>query len=276
MPLQVGVALAWSPLRIDVDALDATVTADPRLHGLSAADESALEWALRLAETWAGQLVAATAGPAGADTVLREALGRGAWTAVRVETALDAPPALLATALDTALAGCDVVLTGTWSPRRGSGAVPALLAARRSAAQALGLLDLYPEAPGQVVAVRRLDGGRRERLRVTAPCVLSVDAGTAPLRRASLAGVVAARTLPVRVLPGPPAPQTVPAPRRSPMRPRPRAARAPDRELSPGQRIRALTGVDRAARIFSQPVVLSPAEAADRLLDALRSWGYRP
>ncbi len=109
------------------------------------------------------------------------------------------------------------VVCGDYSPdeRRGHCVQPCSLR-RAGAAQALGLTAAEPgTARGTVVAERRLDGGRRELLRLSPPTVMSVETGAARLRRAPLPAVVAARTRSVEVVAGPVGPGA--APRRPPV-----------------------------------------------------------
>jgi electron transfer flavoprotein beta subunit len=280
--------MKWVPLRVEVDPLTGAVAADPRSSGASGADLAALEWGLRLAEAWGGEVLVASAGPTEADGLLREALAAGAARAVRCELPAGAPgvlPAgapseLVAAALAAAFAGVAVVVCGDWSLDRGSGSVPAFLAARLGAAQALGLVALWPEAPGVVRAERRLDLGRREVLRVRAPAVLSVEGATAHLRRASLPAMLRARDAAVEHLPAPvpdPVAAGIPEPpgpiRRGPYRPRPRVLPGPDPGASARERILALTGAE-TGRTPPQTVRLDPGPAADRVLAQLRTWGY--
>ena len=135
--------------------------------------------------------------------------------------------------------------------------------------------------PGGLVVVRRLDGGRRERVRLAAtvgePAVVSVEGATARLRRASLPGVVAAGTAAIEVVTvggtrgagGAPVPVVV---RSGPYRPRARRRPSPS-AADPHTRILALTGAmtDRTPPVL---VHLDPAAAAERILDQLRLWGY--
>lgn len=272
----IGVCLKWVERRPEVDPLTGEVATDPRTSGASPADQAALEWALRLASAWDDRVVAVTAGRPDAEPVLREALAAGADRAVRVDLPGDAASDVVAAGLAGALddagadAGATAVVCGDWSLDRGSGAVPAYLAARLGAAQALGLVDLDPGVPGRVGAERRLDGGRRERVAVSAPMVLSVE-GRVRLRRAGLDGVLRARDAPIEVRPGPPVRVLVPL-RTGPYRPRARVLPPPGGG-SVRERILALTGalVDRTP---PERVVLDPASAADRVLAQLRAWGY--
>src|SRR5207249_2437629 len=140
-------------------------------------------------------------------------------------------------------------------------------------AQALGLTGLAPEGAGVLVGRRRLDGGRRERLRVSGPAVISVEPGAARLRRAPLSGVVAAsqaaietadavtgRRVRVHVL------------RTAPYRPRPRTLPPPSGG-SPRDRLLALTGA-LSERTPPRVVRATPEEAADELIRYLKNQGY--
>jgi electron transfer flavoprotein beta subunit len=217
--------------------------------------------------------VAVTAGGAEADGVLHFALGDGA-RAQRVALGSDVPSEAVAAGLAPLLAGCDLVWCGVHSLDRGSGAVPAYLAAHLGAAQALGLVEveLDAEVPGRVHAMRRLDGGRRERLRVGPPAVLSVEGVTARLRRAPVASWLDARRTPIEVHAGPViaehAARTV-----RPFRPRARELPAPS-SPSARERIVQLTDGGQRATTASTVLTLEPAEAAARLVAALVEWGY--
>jgi electron transfer flavoprotein beta subunit len=266
----IGACLKWVERRPEVDPLTGEVATDPRTSGASEADQAALEWALRLAEVWDDEVVVVTAGPPGADAVLREALAAGAARAVRVDLPAGAPSEAVAVGLAGALSGAAVVVCGDWSLDRGSGAVPGFLAAHLGAAQALGLVDIEVAGAGRVRAERRLDGGRRERVAVAAPMVLSVE-GRLRLRRAPLDGLLAARDADIPVRAGPPVPEHLPV-RTAPYRPRARLLPVP-RGPSARERVLALTGalVDPTP---PEQAVLDPEAAADRILAQLRAWGY--
>ncbi len=270
----IGVCMKWVDHRPEIDPLTADVRTDPRTSGPSDADQAALEWALRLAARWGDDVVAACAGPAGCEPMLRDAVAAGASRAVRVDTAPSSEA--VAAGLAAVLGAADLVVCGAWSLDGGSGSVPAFLAARLDAAQALGLISMEAAAPGELRAERRLDGGRRERLEIRTPAVVSVEAGTARLRRASLDAVLAARGAPVSVVTGPggarrAAGRGAPG-RRVPMRPRPRTLAAPA-GADARARVLALTGA-LSHRPAAQTVFLEPAAAADEILDRLRAWGY--
>ncbi|MCU1344403.1 MAG: Electron transfer flavoprotein alpha/beta-subunit [Acidimicrobiia bacterium] len=275
----IAACLKWVDPRPEVDPLTGVVRVDHRRGGCSDADQTALEWALTLGQAWGQDVVAITAGPPSTESLLRQALSVGAARAIRAEVAEGASSETVAAALAAALpTDVSTIVCGAWSVDRGSGSVPAYLAAHRRSAQALGLLSLQFQAgasPRVVEAERRLDGGRRERLRVTGPMVLSVEPGLR-LRRASLDGVLQSQRAPIDVCGiGGTNVASAPGPIRvGPFRPRARSLPGPAPTLSARQRILSLTG----ALVDRQPprlVYLDPAEAATELLDQLERWGYR-
>jgi electron transfer flavoprotein beta subunit len=264
--------MKWVGQRPEIDrATGAVHPGDDRFGGVSPADRAALEWALRCAERWGGDVVAVSAGPVEADAILRDALAVGATRAIRIDQAPFATSPVVASVLATTLEGCDLVWCGDLSTDRGSGSVPAFLAGRLEVGQALGVVEVrLRDEPGRAEVVRRLDGGRRERLAVNGPAVLSVEGAAARLRRAPLAAAIAARSGSIEVAPGTPLGEHPHRPTR-PYRPRARTLAGPagDGAL---ERVRALTALGTGPR--GDPIELDPGDAADRILDALRDWGY--
>jgi electron transfer flavoprotein beta subunit len=246
---------------------------DERFSGMSPADESALEFALRQGELLGVDVTAITVGPQGAEKVLRDALACGATRAIRI----DAPTTTAGTDVATAVA--DHVLDAAWvwcgdySLDRGAGSVPPFIAAHLNAEQALGVIGITMSTD-HIDATRRLDGGRRELLEVHAPAVISVEGATAPLRRAGLAALRAASSAPIVVVPA-----TTPIHRAEfmvrPYRPRARQLPAPQ-GASPLDRLRVLTDATVTSAARGETVHLEPAAAAARVVRALRDWGYLP
>lgn len=291
MVLSIGVALKWLDLRPSVNPLTGVVSTDTRSCGCSPADEAALEWALRMAEAWgaggAAEVVAATVGPEEAGAALRLALEAGACRAVRVPAPEGAGSEEVARALASpaVLGGCAVVICGDWSLDRGSGSVPAFLAAWMGASQALGLVGLsfQMERPGELRAERRLDGGRREHLALRAPAVVSVEGATARLRRAALPAVLSAREAGIEVVgeAGPAAGAAgrewvVEAWRKGPLRPRAKVLPGPDPALPARLRVAALVEGGPGGQRGGPGEVVEAAdagEAAEAVLEALRRWG---
>lgn len=265
--MRLGVCVRWVDLRPEIDPVTAEVSTDVRSAGFSAADQAALEVALRLAEAWDGSVTLASVAPPEGGEALRElaAVGERVDRVVRVESDD------IAAGLATVLGGVEVVVCGDYSLDGGSGATPALLAHHLDAAQALGLVEVVPVGPGVVEATRRLGGGRSERLRVESPSVLSVEGSVARLRRASLPALAAAADRHVDVIHHDARGEEPHVLEAGPWRPRAKVLMAP--EGSPRERIVSLTGalVDRSPpRVIEAP----PAEAADAILQQLRDWGY--
>ena len=210
-------AMGWSWQEADVDPLTGAISASPHDRGPDRADFAALEHALGLAEKWDAQVIAATVGPAEADEMLKDALAAGATGALRVEPSHrnsrpraaelvgggQNRPAALAAALREHYGVPDLVLCGDRSAGRGTGSFAAFLAAALNAAQALGVVRLEPEGDGELRVHRRLDGGRREVLRVRRPAVVSVETAGVRLRRAGLPETLASRRAVIPVIDAP-------------------------------------------------------------------------
>ncbi|MGO8885108.1 MAG: mycofactocin-associated electron transfer flavoprotein beta subunit [Streptosporangiaceae bacterium] len=283
-------AMDWSWQAAEVDPVTGAVRADPHDRGPSPSDFAALEHALRLAERFGSQVIAATAGPGAADAMLRDALAAGAAQALRVEPARHAsgprPADLVGGGQDLAdaVAGAlrerygvpDLVLCGDRSADRGTSSFPAFLAAALGAAQALGVVSMEPEPGGGLRVQRRLDGGRREVLRVRWPAVVSVEAAGVRLRRAALPSALASAAAAITVvrLPVDPAARRRPVLGAHPYRPRPRELPAPS-----GPALRRTLELTGALTERTPPTVLGPlpaGQAADELLSYLSRNGYLP
>jgi electron transfer flavoprotein beta subunit len=239
--------------------------------GLSAADEAAIEMALRHGEAIRSTVIVVTVGGPASDAGLRSALACGVGAAIRVDAPDDIDSASVAAALAPVVAHSSAVWCGDYSADRGTGSVPAFLAARLQRQQALGLMGVELADPLRVV--RRLGGGRREVLRITGPAVLSVEGSVARLRRASLRSALTAQT--AEVLPY--GTTLVPSSNTSgilvrPYRPRARVLPAPVGATAL-DRVRSLTDVSASPQP-GETVEAAPDAAAQRIIDALRDWGY--
>ncbi len=282
------VALKWVAQRPEIDPIDGSVTVDDRFAGASPADRAALEWGLRLAAGRGVGCVAVTVGPPVAEAMLRDALAAGATAAVRVDPGHsghhghDGPgSADVAEALASVARSVDasLVLAGDWSLDRGTGSVPPLLAARLGWPAACGLVAISGPVDGRLRLERRLDGGRRHvlELEATAAAVLSVEGASATLRRAPLAGVLAARRAAVEVRhaglgTAPDAASAVTRHGSGPFRPRARVLDGPPSDAAPRRRVEVLVGAG-TSRTPPQRLRLDPPAAAERILAQLREWG---
>ena len=275
--------LRCTDLRAEVDPLSGVITREPRTAALSASDAAALEHALRIGSAWGARVLAISLGGPEVEGPLREALALGAEV-LRVAThqsyleELVADEQALARALVAALAGelPDLVLCADRSADRGTGALPAFVAHELGVAQAPGLvsLDLASLDGGgtELLAERRLDYGRRERMRVPLPAVCSVEGAGVRLRRASLPASLAASGATIPIVDAALVPSAVRVVQARPARPRPRHLPAPTGTSR--ERLLALTG---ALLSHEPPVVVGPVsapEAADALLEFLVHHGY--
>lgn len=237
---------------------------------LSAADEAAIEMALRHSEANQQSVTVVTVGTPAADHGLRVALASGAAHAVRVDAPDDLESAAVAAALVPVVTHSAAIWCGDYSADRGSGSVPAFLAHLLQRQQALGLIGVEFDDPMR--AVRRLDGGRREHLHITGPAVFSVEGSVARLRRAALRAALAAQSSEVLPLAGLAAVGArLPANRRA-YRPRARALAAPVGE-APLDRLRTLTDATAATR-QGRTIEAEPRVAAQQIIAALDGWGY--
>ena len=279
--LRIAACAKWVDLRPGVDALTGRVSTDERRFGFSAADAAALEVALRLGSEWGAEVDVVVAAPAPAEGAIRSLAAAGASRAIRVDLPSGASSKQVAASLAAATADADVVVCGDYSLDVGSGSVPASIAHRRGAAQALGLISVTPESPGVVRAVRRLDGGRREHLRVRTPAVLSVEGSVATLRRAPLRSLRAGHAPavegidPVGLAVASAVVDGVAAPvRTEPVRPRARALPGPNGSAA-FDRVVELTGALVARTPPRRVDAADDADAAaDAIIEQLAAWGY--
>lgn len=173
---------------------------------LNEPDAYALEEALRLREKHGGEVVVCAAGPARVQTVIREALARGADRALHVQgdvlAAADA--VMVADALASAMQSeaFDLVLTGLQSDDQGHGQVGVILAERLGVPHATIVMEIDVQA-GAVRVKRELEGGWFQWVTLPLPALLTIQSGINQLRYATLKGIMAAKKKEVRVMPAP-------------------------------------------------------------------------
>jgi electron transfer flavoprotein beta subunit len=247
---------------------------DERFAGISLADQAALETALSIAEVFGDDVTVVAAGPSTADTSLRDAIACGASHAMRIDVSTSTESAEVARLLASVAKGARLIVCGDYSSDRGSGSVPAFIAAELGLGQALGLIDVRVDG-GAISVKRRLDGGRRESLVVEGPAVISVEGSVARLRRAPLRASLAAANAEIDVVTA----DNTGAIRRivdngqvRPYRPRARVIPSPIGE-SALDRVRRVTDTS-GSKGHGETVHLEPRAAAERILHSLRDWGY--
>jgi electron transfer flavoprotein beta subunit len=164
-------------------------------------DAYALEEALRLREKHGGEVVVCSAGPARVQTVIREALARGADRAIHVEhDSLGAADAfVIAEALAAAMKdeNFDLVLTGLQSDDQGHGQTGVILAERLGIPSSTIIMDIQVE--GNALRVKReLEGGWFQWIAMPLPALLTIQSGINQLRYATLKGIMAAKKKEIR------------------------------------------------------------------------------
>ncbi len=172
-------------------------------------DAYALEEALRLREHHAGEVVVCSAGPVRVQTVIREALARGADRAIHVEdnnVLASADAAMIADALAPAMAEeqFDLVLTGLQSDDQGHCQMGVVLAERLDMAHSTIIMEVKVRDGSAVRVNRELEGGWFQRITIPLPAVLTIQSGINQLRYATLKGIMAAKSREIKRMPLPP------------------------------------------------------------------------
>jgi electron transfer flavoprotein beta subunit len=209
-------------------------------------DAYALEEALRLREKHSGEVVVCSAGPARVQTVIREALARGADRAIHVEDeglasadAFVTSAALAAAMKDDSF---DLVLTGLQSDDQGHGQTGVILAERLGIPSSTIIMEVQIEGSSMRVK-RELEGGWFQWIAMPLPALLTIQSGINQLRYATLKGIMAAKKKEIR------------------------KATVPD-GLQPAQQIVSLAVPTRSKQ--TQMIAGSPADAAKELVRRLR------
>jgi electron transfer flavoprotein beta subunit len=209
-------------------------------------DAYALEEALRLREKHSGEVVVCSAGPARVQTVIREALARGADRAIHVEhdSLGSADAFVLADALAAAMQEekFDLVLTGLQSDDQGHGQTGVILAERLGIPSSTIIMEVQIEDRSLRVK-RELEGGWFQWIAMPLPALLTIQSGINQLRYATLKGIMAAKKKEIR------------------------KAGLPD-GLQPAQQIVGLAVPTRSKQ--TQMITGSPADAAKELVRRLR------
>ena len=161
----------------------------------------ALEEALRQKEKHGGEVVVITAGPPRAQTVLREALAKGADSAIHLEdngfVAMDA--ANIARAFVTTIKEekFDLIFTGLQSDDYGYAQTGVIMAELLGWPHATIIMEIQKSDSG-IKVKRELESGFFQHVAMPLPAVLTIQSGINKLRYATLLGIKQAKNKPLR------------------------------------------------------------------------------
>ena len=197
---RLGDTIGFTPdgLRVREDLLD---------YALNEWDDAALEEALRVVERLgAGEVVAVTIGPEGAEETLRRALAKGVHRAVRVwhDTLVEADAVTLARCLAGVAAqeAPDLILTGVQSADLAQGATGIALARILGLPHAAVVVGLEWDGGARLTVVRELEGGVRHRFELPAPALLTIQTGINTPRYATMRMIKQAKAKTIAVVDG--------------------------------------------------------------------------
>lgn len=173
---------------------------------LNPLDANALSAAVKVKETYGGEITLITMGPAGAESALRECLAVGADRAVLVSDRAFGNADTLATSYSIVSAAntvdkFDLIFCGKETLDGATGQMGAQLAERFGAAQVTSssLIKSVDEANGKLVVERELETGI-ETLEVAMPCLLTMEKTNYPARIPNLKGKMAAKKAPITTI----------------------------------------------------------------------------
>jgi electron transfer flavoprotein beta subunit len=169
-------------------------------------DAYALEEALRQKEKHGGEVVVITAGPARAQTVLREGLAKGADRAIHLEDnafvgmdALNIAKAFVAAIKDEKF---DLIFTGLQSDDYGFAQTGVIMAELLGWPHATIIMEIQKNDGGgvnqQIKVKRELESGFFQHVTMPLPAVLTIQSGINKLRYATLLGIKQAKNKPLR------------------------------------------------------------------------------
>jgi len=167
----------------------------------------ALVRALELKESGAATAVhLVTVGKADTEPVIRKALAIGGDEAVRIDTDSEDPFTVASAIAEYAKSagGYDLILTGKESIDYGNGVVGGMIA-ELTDADYIGFATKLEVSGSTATVTREIEGGE-EVNEAPLPLVVSCQKGMAEARIPNMRGIMAARTKPLKVVPGSGAP----------------------------------------------------------------------
>lgn len=204
MPLNLLVCLKQIPnpdLQFSIAPSGKDIKRETLNYKTNGSDEYALEEAVRLKEKHGGRVVVLTVGPKRADSMLREAMAKGADEALRVSYedpgGYDAGKTarILAAAVKTI--PHDLILTGVQSDDLVNSATGALLAGLLGLPHVSVATKVEVRSPG-VEVTSELEGGLSRRYSLALPALISIQFGANVPRYAPLPAIMKASRQPIK------------------------------------------------------------------------------
>ncbi len=204
MPLNLVVCLKQIPnpdLQFQIAPEGKDIRRDALNYKVNGSDEYALEAAVRLKEKQGGRVLVITAGPKRAESVLREALAKGADEAVRVayEDPAGYDVGKVARILAAAVEAMphDLILTGVQSDDLVNSATGGLLAGLLGLPH-VSVVTKLQVSNGGLEAWSELEGGLTRRYALSLPAVVSIQFGANVPRYAPLPAIMKAARQPIK------------------------------------------------------------------------------
>jgi len=172
-------------------------------YEINESDAYGLEAALQLKEKHGGEVIALSLGPARVQSVIKEALARGADRGIHLEDAafdnLDAYGIGSVIAAAAKAEGFDLLLTGLQSDDYGFAQTGVITAELLGLPHATIVMDVEL-GDGTLRVKRELENGFFQWVTMPAPAVLTIQSGINTLRYATLKGIMAAKKKEIRKL----------------------------------------------------------------------------
>ena len=172
-------------------------------YEINESDAYALEAALQLKEKHGGEVVALSLGPDRVQSVIKEALARGADRGLHIEDAafvgLDAFSAASVIAAAAKSDGFDLLLTGLQSDDNGYAQTGVIAAEQLGLPHVTIVMDIQ-SADGNIQVKRELESGFFQNVNLPLPAVLSIQSGINTLRYATLKGIMGAKKKEIKKL----------------------------------------------------------------------------
>ncbi len=172
-------------------------------YEINESDAYALEAALQLKEKHGGEVAALSLGPARVQSVIKEALARGADRGLHLEDTafdhLDAFGTAATIAAAAKLDGFDLLLTGLQSDDHGYAQTGVIAAELLGLPHATIVMDLQTEEGG-IRVKRELEAGFFQWVTMPVPAVFTIQSGINTLRYATLKGIMAAKKKEIKKL----------------------------------------------------------------------------